>query len=168
MSFDDPMYDNPLLTARRRRTNPDGSNTICCKQCGREVAKASRERMATVICYECDTGKPQPKTVPVVNGIPRPDLMDGTSQDELLDAIWEAERKGIITPEAGTIEAMMQQPRSIFNLLAGMFRAIGFPQQTKPEITGDIPYDDAQSTSKEIAKRKKRKSIFSANKGGPK
>lgn len=150
-------WDNPLLNPRRRRTNPDGSNNIACKKCGRIVAKSSRERLATVVCHECYTKMPQPQQVPIVDGVPRPDYMQ-QSQDELLDAIF-AESVGGAEP--GTIEAKAKRRWSPLDLIAGGFKAIGFSQNKKGAAPKDVVYEGVeQETSKQIAQRKKRIPLF--------
>ena len=149
---------NPTLFSRRRRVNPDGTVNVACKVCGRIIASNSRESIRTATCYACSTGsmKPQPQQVPIVGGVPRPDLMQ-ESQDELLDAIWRQER-GV---EVGSVESKTRRRWTPFDLVAGAFKALGFSQQKKAEQPVGVVYDNPDGEgSKQIAKRKVREPIF--------
>ena len=158
---EEEFFNQPLLT-RRRRTNSDGSNNIACKKCGRIIASGARERMVTATCHECYTGGVEPKQVPVVQGMPRPDLIV-ESQDELLEAIWKGEHGA----EVGTIERQVRRRWSPLDLVAGGFRALGFSQHKKAEPPKDVVYDTMdQETSKQVARRKQRIPIFGKKEEG--
>lgn len=113
-----------------------------------------------MICHECFTGNPEPKQVPIVDGVPRPDYMQ-QSQDELLNAIF-AENVGA---EPGTIESKTNRRWSPLDLIAGGFKALGFPQNKKAPPPKDVVYEGVdQETSRQIANRKKRVPLFGSKK----
>ena len=153
----------------RRRVNPDGTIRIACSRCGDIICSTNTFRIGVAICHSCATGNPKLKTVPIVDGRPRPDLMQ-ESQEELLRAIFEGER----SPEPGSIEDMIMKSKASkfnpLNLARGAFRALAFPTKQKPELdTEKVTYEGAdQQSSKTISKQKRRTPIFGkgANSGG--
>ena len=134
----------------------DGTMLIRCSKCGCSIA-GSTIPISGVICHKCATGEPRPKEVPLVGGIPRPDLMTQDEKDALLQEIFDEE-----TFEAGSLEDR-GNPLSLRTLVAGTFRALGFRKKVGTEVNqAAVEYDTTeQNTSKEIAKSKKRKPIFS-------
>ena len=138
---------------RRRRVNPDGTVRVACRVCGRIIVANSTIKIATAVCYSCDTGNPQPQQIPIdPKGMPRPDWVP-ESQGDLLDAIFA---------EQGTLEHKRKKKWSPMNLVEGAFKALGFSQHKKAELDqAQVKYDTIdEETSKQVAKRKQRKPIF--------
>ena len=133
----------------RRRVRSDGTLTVACFKCGRIVSNIGNFKAATALCYECSTGNPQPVQVPIIDGRPRPDLMD----EELLDALFEGEEKPV----------KKKKRFSPIDLAVGAFRVLTSRKKKLTPIIDkeEVDYGTADKESSiEIAKRKKRTPIF--------
>jgi hypothetical protein len=140
--------------SNKRRRNADGTRVVLCKNCGREIGNSSL--VPSAVCYSCQTGNPQPVQIPIVGGMPRPDLVTGSNFDDLVRAIYSEDNEAI------DVQAKRKKKWSPLDLISGAWRAMGFGRQVSVEINyEEVNYDTVVSeTSKEIAKRKARQPIF--------
>lgn len=154
------LDDLSISLAHHRKRNSDGTYNVHCAQCGRFIMRSAMAITGTK-CYQCDTGEDEPVQMPFVSGMPRPDLISTTKeQEELLNALW--------AEQGGTLESAKKQMKKKFSpldLIVGTFKALGFISEKKPKIDEEkIDYQTSdKESSKKVASRKVRTPIFKQN-----
>jgi hypothetical protein len=130
-----PLQTGHSLESSLRRQNADGTVTIVCRLCGRQIIRAMYQGFSTAVCTECSTGQ-APGVVQGAVMMPDGRLLYQADANITVDAVLYSE----------------EPQKEKMGLARAVFCALGFGRKK----TVPAPVEK----SREVSKSKRRKPLF--------